>query len=295
MAVQVLFLLLVVLVGACDPPGPPPEPDAAAASAQDLELPSVRGGEAPEPAVHLTETLEAISVDGVKLLALEAAQDGPPAPTPDLMKGQLIVPLYDRLLEKAEKAKMLAERSPETTFEGRLLLSMDQHLPFSLVRSVLYTAGQAQFGLLLFEVRDPDSGQLAVLESNLPEIGPCLSETAPPGRCPEPQALVLVVLITDSGLALSGADTVLGCSHEDEACRLPCRPAGCPTASAYDLAALQTMLARVKKEQPDQESVIILAESGIRYGLLAAVMGAAMIDGSTQNLFWDVVIAGGAE
>jgi biopolymer transport protein ExbD len=40
-------------------------------------------------------------------------------------------------------------------FKGRVLLLADQSLPFEIVRQVMYTAGQAQYGEFRFVVRKP--------------------------------------------------------------------------------------------------------------------------------------------
>ena len=70
------------------------------------------------------------------------------------MKGPVITKLYDRLLEKAEAAKALGEQSgnKEHEFKGEILLQVDREIPFSVVRSVMYTAGQARFGQFMFVV-----------------------------------------------------------------------------------------------------------------------------------------------
>jgi len=66
----------------------------------------------------------------------------------------VITKLYDRLLEKAEAAKALGEQtgSSEHQFKGEILLQVDKEMPFSVVRTVMYTAGQAQFGKFKFVV-----------------------------------------------------------------------------------------------------------------------------------------------
>jgi biopolymer transport protein ExbD len=70
------------------------------------------------------------------------------------MQGQQIPELYEVLYEKAEQAKALGERSnnPDLAFKGRILLQVDKEMPYSVLRSVMYTAGQAQFGEFKFVV-----------------------------------------------------------------------------------------------------------------------------------------------
>ena len=69
-------------------------------------------------------------------------------------RGQLISTLYDVLLEKAETAKDLGARtgSADFDFKGEVLLQCDRRLPFSVIREVMFTSGQAQFGNFRFIV-----------------------------------------------------------------------------------------------------------------------------------------------
>jgi hypothetical protein len=76
----------------------------------------------------------------------------------DEKKGQLVPSLYDVLLEKAETAKNLGGDAAARTgseqfeFKGDVLLQCDKRIPFSVIRDVMFTAGQAQFGNFRFVV-----------------------------------------------------------------------------------------------------------------------------------------------
>ncbi len=134
--------------------------DISVAASDDLQLPTSTALKAPELAVNVVVSKSEIVVDGVKVLDLTRVPDPDnpgkewPAVPEDEKKGQLISRLYDRLLEKAEAAKALGKASgrEEHEFKGRILLQCDKSLPFSLVREVMYTAGQAQFGEFRFVV-----------------------------------------------------------------------------------------------------------------------------------------------
>jgi biopolymer transport protein ExbD len=73
------------------------------------------------------------------------------------LKGQLISGLADKLEAKADRAKRMGELTQQEQFgfKGRVLLLADQSLPFGLVRQVMYTAGQAQYGEFRFVIRKP--------------------------------------------------------------------------------------------------------------------------------------------
>jgi len=134
--------------------------DISVAASDDLILPVSTTRVTPQLAVNLVVTKSLVVVDGVEVLRLteEADEDNPgellTAVPGDEKKGQLITRLYDRLLEKAEDAKQLAEmtQSDEHEFKGRILLQCDKSLPFSVIREVMYTAGQAQFSEFRFVV-----------------------------------------------------------------------------------------------------------------------------------------------
>ena len=125
-----------------------------------LELPVSSTQKNPELAVNLVVSKRQVVVDGVPVLNLTKVADEE-NPGKDLIavpedekKGQMITKLYDRLLEAAERSKAIAEQSgsEEHEFKGRILLQCDKTLPFSVIREVMYTAGQAQFGEFKFIV-----------------------------------------------------------------------------------------------------------------------------------------------
>ena len=123
---------------------------------ENLKLPVSTSQKAPELAVNLVVSQRNLVVDGVHVLNLErkAEGDGSVVVPEDELKGQLISSLHDRLLEKAEAAKSLGEQTGKDDFEfkGEILMQIHKDMPFSVVRQVMYTAGQAQFGKFRFVV-----------------------------------------------------------------------------------------------------------------------------------------------
>ncbi len=134
--------------------------DISVAPSDQLQLPTSTTQKAPELAVNLVVARNQIVVDGVPVLDLTTVPDeekpGQPmvAVPDDEKRGQVITKLYDRLVEKAEASKTLAEQSgsDEHAFKGRILIQCDKELPFGVLREVMYTAGQAQFGEFKFVV-----------------------------------------------------------------------------------------------------------------------------------------------
>jgi biopolymer transport protein ExbD len=134
--------------------------DVSVAPSDNLQLPTSSAEKAPEMSVNLVVEKGQLVVDGVPVLSLTQVPDeeNPGQDTiavpEDELRGQTITKLYDRLLEKAEAAKKLGESSgnPDLAFKGRILLQVDKDMPFSVLRTVMYTAGQAQFGEFKFVV-----------------------------------------------------------------------------------------------------------------------------------------------
>ena len=132
--------------------------DVSVAPSKDLQVPVSSAEKAPKLAVNVVVSQSEIVVDGERVLGLErqtTTAGTEVAAVPESEKrGQLINALYDRLLEKAETAKDLAMRSGGDDFEfkGEILLQCDKRLPFSVIREVMFTAGQAQFGNFRFIV-----------------------------------------------------------------------------------------------------------------------------------------------
>jgi biopolymer transport protein ExbD len=125
----------------------------------DLMLPVSSALKAPKMAVNVIVSQTQILVDGVPVVALtrvvnEETGIEVAAVPEDEIKGQLIDALHEKLVEKAESAKSLGERTglDEFGFKGEILLQCDRRLPFSIIRQVMYTAGQAQFSNFRFVI-----------------------------------------------------------------------------------------------------------------------------------------------
>lgn len=134
--------------------------DISVTPSSDLALPSSTTTQPAKLAVSVVVTRSQIVVDGVTLLPLTTAAD-PTNPLvsrvsipPEAQQGQLIPLLQERLQQKADAAKAIATASAQKDheFRGEVLLQCDKSLPFSVVRDVMYTAGQAQFADFRFVV-----------------------------------------------------------------------------------------------------------------------------------------------
>jgi biopolymer transport protein ExbD len=255
-----------------------------------LTLPESTAEQVPVPRCHVVVTKEAVVVDGVQIIALEAAEDQHGAITrqvPDEDKrGVMITALYDRLQDKYDQAQLLAEarqtlavltQRRELGRSGELLLSIDAEAPFSVVREVLYTAGQAQFSSFLFVTHNPWEDAQRTIESSLPRIGPPRGvddDSDPP--------LNLSIPITAQGLSVLGADGVLfpegaaDSAEDDPGTTLPCRSGGaCTGIDDYDWAGLSRMLALVKASHPDDHQFIVVPDRDVPFEIIVRVLDIA--------------------
>lgn len=295
------------------------------AGSDRLILPESTAEQVPLLRCHVVVDKDSVVVDGVPVVRLETVVDDQGESVgvvpEDLKRGVLITSLYDRLLEKYETERMLADtrqtlsvltQHPELTRVGELLVSVDQDAPFSVVREVLYTAGQARFGTFLFVTHNPWEDTERTIESTLPRIGPPTAlddDSEPP--------LMLSILVSDRGLGLMGADAVLfpdgplDSASDEPALTLPC-PGGsaCAGIDDYDWDELSRMLALVKDEYPDDMQVIVVPESGIPWDVVVRVLDHARwaphLDMDAQPSAWEAwkedrrelfpfsVLAGGA-
>lgn len=133
--------------------------DISVAASDDLQIPVSMAMKAPKLAVNVVVSRKDIVVDGAHVMDLEQAINDATGEAEirvpeDEKRGQLIPTLYDVLLEKAESAKDLGARAGQEEFEfkGEILLQCDKRLPFSVIREIMFTAGQAQFANFRFVV-----------------------------------------------------------------------------------------------------------------------------------------------
>jgi biopolymer transport protein ExbD len=128
-------------------------------ASSDLQLPVSSALKLPKVAVNIVVTRANMLVDGELVLNLEEAPDpvtGQPSFRVPLAakRDNKVMPLYEKLVQKAEQSKAIAATAAgdEFGFKGQVLLQCDKRLPYSVVRDVMFTAGQAHFGEFRFVV-----------------------------------------------------------------------------------------------------------------------------------------------
>lgn len=117
-----------------------------------LVLPSSAATDKVEVAVAVVVQRNQLLVDGMPILPLvggSAAGGGAAVRLPDsAVEGAVIPALLRALSEKADAARALSQATQGAdryAFSGKLLLQIDKDIPFSVVRPILTTAGEAGF------------------------------------------------------------------------------------------------------------------------------------------------------
>lgn len=104
-----------------------------------------------EEAVQVLVTAEQILVDSKQVLNLTGEAL---VPTDAVSGSTLIQPLYDALADKADYHKRIEEFGG-AQFQGKVAIVADQNVTYEVIEKVLYTAGQAEFGLFKLFVQKP--------------------------------------------------------------------------------------------------------------------------------------------
>ena len=126
------------------------------ASATELSLtttlPKIQATELWERVPIVQISPDGIYIESQKLISLSKWD----VITPEQRKGALLPSLYDHLINKIDhKESLHTSKELAFPFARRLLIAAHPKAPFRLVRNVLFTAGQAQFGQFGFLVEDP--------------------------------------------------------------------------------------------------------------------------------------------
>jgi biopolymer transport protein ExbD len=114
---------------------------------EDIRIPVSSARVTPKDTVSVTITPKSILVGDKKKVDLVNATLNPKD-----LNGRTVVPLHEALKKEVEKLKFIAERNPNAPFTGELSVIGDKRIPYDLLLSVLYTAGQNELGNYRFIV-----------------------------------------------------------------------------------------------------------------------------------------------
>jgi len=108
-------------------------------ASEDLKPPASSTRLTPKDTIPITITTKAILVgDKVRAHLVNGKVD------PRDMSGRTVVPVLDALTKEVDKQKNIAARNPSAPFTHELSVIGDKRIPYDLLLTVLYTAGQAE-------------------------------------------------------------------------------------------------------------------------------------------------------
>ncbi len=120
---------------------------------EDVKPPISSTRAVPKDTVAVTITPKDILVGDRVVVALENGQV--PA---SMLQGRLVTPLDVALRREVEKLKLIASRNPAAPFSHELSVIGDRRIPYDLLLTVLYTAGQAELENYRFVVLQKGDG-----------------------------------------------------------------------------------------------------------------------------------------
>jgi biopolymer transport protein ExbD len=124
---------------------------AAITASEDVRPPVSTTRATPKDTVAITITPKNVLVGEREVLRLQNGQI--PA---DKLQGRLVLPLDAALKKEVEKLKYIAERNPSAPFSRELSVIADRKVPYDMLLSVLYTAGQNELENYRFVVLKKD-------------------------------------------------------------------------------------------------------------------------------------------
>ncbi len=117
-------------------------------ASEDIRPPLSSTRLTPKDTIAITVTPRHIMVGDKVKATLEKNMQ----PSKDEMQGKLILPVDAALKKEVEKLKYIAERNPSAPFMHEVSIIGDRRIPYEVLSSVLYTAGQNELENFRFVV-----------------------------------------------------------------------------------------------------------------------------------------------
>lgn len=252
-------------------------------SSNELQLAPSLAEDSPLPVATVTLDREGLAVEGEPLLSWEWRQteDGAPWPTvpAGALEGQLIVPLFEALLDGDEDRHALAVLTQDPSLSDRppMLLLVDRTLPFQLLHPVLYTASRARFGVFHLAVDNPWLERTTTVRATQwAEGAPQVYDPDLPLPCQ--QQLVLSVTLGTAGIDILNVDAVVFPEEafpegrRAGALAVPCGAEPCLAVEDFDWVEYSRLLSEIKFEYIDHLVIIVAPEPEVAFEVLVRAM-----------------------
>ncbi|MGD8860294.1 MAG: biopolymer transporter ExbD [Myxococcales bacterium] len=117
----------------------------------ELRIPTSTSEVEAAPALSVVVSATEIVVEGKQVLSLRNGVVDP-SQKQGGGSGVLITPLISNLEKHRDRLKLIASRNPQRPFRGQARIIADKRTPFRTLGEVMYTLGQAEFGMINFVV-----------------------------------------------------------------------------------------------------------------------------------------------
>ncbi|MCL6584350.1 MAG: biopolymer transporter ExbD [bacterium] len=112
--------------------------------AKNLQLPISTATQAPEISTTVSATRQAVLLNGEFVDTIENFR---------LQKEMLHTKLYEKLIRTKERFLLIAQKNPDRLkFQGKIIIQADKKIPYQIIKKLIYTCGQAEFGKISLHV-----------------------------------------------------------------------------------------------------------------------------------------------
>ncbi|MGA1874359.1 MAG: ExbD/TolR family protein [bacterium] len=115
---------------------------------RNLTLPISTAVKSPDISTTISATRDSVLVNGKFLDTTENISN---------QDGLLSQGLYEILLREKKKTLFIARQNPEVKFEGKVTIQADKQTPYKIMKKLIYTCGQAEFGNISLHVLRKDT------------------------------------------------------------------------------------------------------------------------------------------
>ncbi len=110
---------------------------------KNLQLPISTAGKTPKITTTISATEHLLLINGKIVESIQDIIE---------QKELLNENLYDGLLEEKKKTLFLSEQNPDIIFSGEAIIQADKNIPYKVIKKLIYTCGQAEFGEISLQV-----------------------------------------------------------------------------------------------------------------------------------------------
>jgi len=117
--------------------------------ASNLQLPISTSSQTPEISTVVSATRQVVLLNGEFVDSIQNIGS---------QKEMLHAKLHKRLLQEKEKFFFIARRSPDMfKFQGKIIIQADRRIPYQIIKKLVYTCGQAEFGRISLHVLNKET------------------------------------------------------------------------------------------------------------------------------------------